>query len=233
MKKAKNLFRILYSLPKTLYFNFHYLPFKQAIHLPILLYKPNLVKCSGKISVITDMGGVKTGMIKLGFPYANIYPNNGIIWENNGGKIIFKGRCTIGNAAAISVGRNAEVIFGDNFANWAAMKLVSVKGIEFGEGVSIGWNCMIIDTDFHPLYDINAKCLKKASGKIYISDDNWFAAECKILHSAKTSEHCSFGLGSLINKNVKTEPYCLLVGTPAHIVCRNVMLHPKYRTEKN
>lgn len=68
MKKAKNLFRILYSLPKTLYFNFHYLPFKQAIHLPILLYKPNLVKCSGKISIITDMGGEKDWHDKTRIP---------------------------------------------------------------------------------------------------------------------------------------------------------------------
>ncbi len=35
---------ILRNILQTLYINFHYLPFKQAIKLPILVYKPKFIK---------------------------------------------------------------------------------------------------------------------------------------------------------------------------------------------
>ena len=49
---------MLRNLSSTIYFNFHYLPLKQAIHLPIWLYKPHLVKCCGSVE-INPMGGGK------------------------------------------------------------------------------------------------------------------------------------------------------------------------------
>lgn len=37
---------MLRSIFSTIYFNLYYLPFKQAIKLPILLYKPHLINVS-------------------------------------------------------------------------------------------------------------------------------------------------------------------------------------------
>lgn len=63
-KKKKSLINkiwsnrhVLRSLPQTLYFNFHYLPFRQAIHLPILLYKPRLVDMKGSVKICCTGGG--------------------------------------------------------------------------------------------------------------------------------------------------------------------------------
>ena len=39
------------SIASSIYFNFHYLPIKQAIKLPIILYKPKLLSCKGKIII--------------------------------------------------------------------------------------------------------------------------------------------------------------------------------------
>ena len=41
---------VRYIIP-TIYFNFHYLPFKQAIYLPIWLRKPKLLNLKGEISI--------------------------------------------------------------------------------------------------------------------------------------------------------------------------------------
>lgn len=38
---------VLRSIIPTIYFNFHYLPFRQAIKLPIILYKPHLKLMKG------------------------------------------------------------------------------------------------------------------------------------------------------------------------------------------
>lgn len=47
---------MLRSIFSTIYFNFHYLPFRQAVHLPIILYKPHLVKLKGNVN-ICKLGG--------------------------------------------------------------------------------------------------------------------------------------------------------------------------------
>lgn len=83
---------LLRSICSTIYFNFHYLPIRQAIKLPIILYKPKLLKCKGTIQI---MGTIHTGMIQLGKRRVSIYPNTGITYENHGGNIIFYGTCII------------------------------------------------------------------------------------------------------------------------------------------
>lgn len=72
---------VLRSLLSTIYFNFHYLPFRQAVRLPILLYKPHFLDLKGKIII---SGGVKTGMIELGRYKVSLYPNSGVVIENHG-----------------------------------------------------------------------------------------------------------------------------------------------------
>ncbi len=89
-KIRRYLQELRYILP-TLYFNFHYLPFRQAARLSIVLYKPHLLACKGKIRLEPEDGHIHHGMIRLGFLNSSIYPNNGITWENKGGTVIFRG----------------------------------------------------------------------------------------------------------------------------------------------
>src|SRR5574344_485775 len=112
---------LLWNLPKTFWFNFHYLPIKQAIKLPIWLRKPHFVKCGGKI--IIESGSIKTGMIRLGTYGVSIYPDSGIIFENRG-TIIFNGHGSIGNFSGISVGGGGILKIGSDVTMSAAIKLV-------------------------------------------------------------------------------------------------------------
>ncbi len=69
--RRKSDFRSIFA---SIYFNFHYLPIRQAIRLPILLYKPKFKKLKGKI--IIDSPKLKYGMVKLGFEKVSVYPNS-------------------------------------------------------------------------------------------------------------------------------------------------------------
>ena len=53
-KIKRDAWVLRYIIP-TIYFNCHYLPFKQAIFLPIYLRKPKLLTLKGK--VIIQVGG--------------------------------------------------------------------------------------------------------------------------------------------------------------------------------
>ena len=219
--KVSLIFKILRYLPQILYFNFHYLPVRQAIHLPILLYKPRLLKCKGTIKI---NGKISFGMIRMGYFAVSVYPDSGMTWENNGGEIIFDGKARIGNDSYMSFGCKTSVCFGNDFRSLAGLKLVSYRGIKFGKSVSLGWGTLVMDTNFHPLFDIEKRIYKKASGPIEIGDYNWFGTQCKIMHSTKTPERCIFGMNTIVTRGCEKESYCVMGGAnPVKVLSRNVM----------
>ncbi|MCE8949399.1 acyltransferase [Bacteroides thetaiotaomicron] len=204
----------------TVYFNFRYLPFKQALKLPIWIYKPHFVSLRG--SVVIEASKISSGMIRLGFLTATAYPNNGISW-NNEGMIIFKGKCVIGNNAFIVTGKRGVIEFGENFCSTTSLKIISCIGIKFGKSVTLGWEVIIMDTNFHPLYDIEKNKFKKAYGEIVIGEYNWFSSQCYIMHSVHTPERCVFGARSVLVNGGKYEPYCVYGGNPVRVLSRNII----------
>lgn len=220
--KCFNRFKDLKYAFQILYFNFHYLPFKQAIKLPILLYKPHFICCKGTISIEPSDGIIKTGMIRLGYRNVSVYPNNGITWENRG-TVVFKGRCNIGNDSYLSIDKMGSVEFGDDFKASAGAKIISRRGIKFGKETRFGWEVICMDSNFHPLYDINKKEFKSVSGPITIGDNNWFAAQCKIMHSTVTPERCIFGMGTIVTRSCPKKPYCIMGGSPVRILNEGFM----------
>ena len=220
---------ILRSILPTIYFNFHYLPFRQAIKLPILLYKPKLLKMKGNVKI--GGGKINTGMIKLGFRTCSIYPNHGITWENHGGTVLFQGTCHIGNDSYLTFGEKTTVTFGDDFKNTASLKLVSYRSIVFGRSTRLGWGVLVMDTNFHPLYDMDRQVYKRASGPIAIGDYNWFGTQCKIMHSVKTPERCIFGMNTVVTRNCEMKSYCVMGGSPVRILSEHVMRDYEHDTE--
>lgn len=219
LKKIWNNKWIIRGLLKTIYFNFHYLPLRQAIRLPIILYRPRLLKCKGNIKI---EGNVKTGMIKLGLNNVPIYPNTGIIFENHGGDIIFKGHCFIGNNSSISVGKNAKLVIGNNFNASTSLKLISYYNIVFKDNVLCGWECLFMDTDFHQLTLINNIEKPKAYNSIIIGNNNWFALKCTIMKGTILSDNNVIAANSLLNRNYHDNSYCLFAGIPAIIKRRGI-----------
>ena len=207
-----------------MYFNFHYLPFKQAVKLPIMLYKPTLLKCAG--SVVIESDKVWHGMICLGHNKCSIYPNTGITYENNGGKIVFKGSCQIGKDCFVSVGPKGEISFGRRFECNAALKVACHCKMDFSDDVSLGFDCFVVDTDFHQLsyapiiHKTERKERPKAYGPVFIGKGCWIGTKCTILKNTFLPAYCTVGSCSLLNKKYDVSEYALLAGVPA--VCKKV-----------
>lgn len=208
------------TIPRSIYINFHYLPFKQAIKFPILVKKGHFYEMKGKVIIDAP---IKFGMIKLGFFGGHMYPNNGIHWTQQGGTIIFKGNCKISNNSFIVQGKDSIIIFGDDFLATTSVKIISFKHIEFGKSTRVGWDSLFMDTNFHPLYDMKKERFKKAYGSIIIGDYNWFGTQCKVMHSVITPERCIFGMGSMVTKGGQYESYCVHGGSPIRVLSRDVM----------
>lgn len=204
--------RILRSLFKSIYFNFHYLPFWQAIRLPILLYKPKFLDLKG--SVVIDADTIRFGMIRMGFPMVSLFPNSGITIENHGGTIIFNGKCQIGNNSAISMGMG-KLTFGSGFCATTSLKIACYYNITFNDNVLIGWDCLFMDTDFHKLAKLSGG-YSKGYGEIFIGKNNWFGCKCVVLKNTRTPDYCTVTATSLLNKNYDVPEYSV-IGTSSHI----------------
>lgn len=221
MRPIRRYKEVFFAVLRSIYFNFHYLPFKQAVKLPILIYNMHRVSMKGK--VIIDCDNITFGMIELGKYRCRVYPNDGVVWDNRGGTVIFKGKARIGNHCFVTIGSKSTVVFGNDFTSNAGLKLVSFFGIKFGVSASLGWGCLIMDTNMHPLYDMEKQRFKRASGKIEIGDYNWFGTGCRIMHSTVTPERCIFGMNTTVTKNCVKESYCVMGGEPVRVLTRNVM----------
>lgn len=205
LKKLKNLLRLLYSLPMSLYFNFRFLPFSQALKLPVLLYRASV---SGKGKYIIE-APISPGMIRLGFPMVSIFREKGIVLENNG-LIVFKGTATIGGGSGISVGNKGEIFFGDRFSNQSGIKLISYHKIDMGSAVRIGWQSMVCDTDFHTMKSEDGEKRTQGYGPIRIGDEVWVGSYCKLFKNTDIPSKCTVASGTFLNKKIDCRPYSLI-----------------------
>ena len=206
---------LLRSILPTIWFNFHYLPFRQAIKLPIWLYKPKLYKCAGSIEI--DLDTVKTGMIRLGFLIETVYPNRGILWDNRGGKVIFRGTCIIGNASSIKVGSRACLDFGSEILCTAGLKLVCLSEICFEDHVLLGWENTIMDSDYHCIKSMQGTFIGSACAPVRIGHHTWLCSQVMVLKGAILPPRCIVAARSLVKAGLDVPEYSLIAGNPAKL----------------
>lgn len=125
--KRLNIIHYIVSIPKTIYFNFKYLPIKQAIKLPIFVSnRVFLDKVRGKVVINSD---IKTGMIKIGFNRPGLfdYKRQRSVWSVEG-RIEFRGEAIIGSGSRICTDiPQGNIIFGKNFTITANTQIWSRK----------------------------------------------------------------------------------------------------------
>lgn len=88
--------------------------------------------------------------------------------------------------------------------------------IKIGKHVRIGWDCLILDRDYHATS--NEK-LEKVS-PVIIEDNVWVGCRAIILKGVIVGHNAIVGAGSVVTKNV--EPSTLVAGNPAKVKRRNL-----------
>lgn len=100
----------------TLWFNFRFLPFKQAIHLPILVWGiPKVINLNPNFEIILDCKNIKRGLIKIN--RTGEYPSHSgghTEFVLSGKRIIFKGTAFIGCGTRIVSYLNSTIIIGNH-----------------------------------------------------------------------------------------------------------------------
>ena len=91
--------------------------------------------------------------------------------------------------------------------------------ISIGNNVSIAYNVLIQDSDYHIMYDEKDN-EKPQTLPIVIEDDVWIGANVIILKGVTLGKGCVVAAGSVVTKSAPA--YSLIGGNPARIIKQNI-----------
>ena len=173
-----------------------------------------LLEAKGAIKIDAP---ISTGMILIGYGNIGIFDKkrSRSIWQVYG-NVIFNGKANIGHGCKISVGKDAEISFGDGFTVSAETQIISHKKIKFGKNVLISWDCLFIDTDFHKIFDKSGRRINSPK-PIIIGDKVWIGCRNVILKGSKVSDGSIIAANSFLNKDI-SEQSGIFIGNPIQFV---------------
>lgn len=206
---------------KILYYNFKYLPFCQAIHLPIDVSWKTTIKNEGNIAI---SGPIRRGMVSIGFHSSDLFGIKTTIIDNRG-LLHFKGsHIRIGSGSSLKITTTGKIVIEENVCLGANNILLSEESISFGKGATFSWNCQIMDTDTHSLIDIVNSNSNQRKTSVVIGTDTWIGNHVIINKGCVLPHGTIVASMSLCNKNYAKliSPYSLIGGVPAKLLKENV-----------
>lgn len=210
------------NLILSTYFNFRYLPLRQAIHLPISV-TTNLGRCNITKGQLILPEPIRYKQILIGggkSPGLQTLKTRIII--ANGGKIIFHGNCIISQGTVLRCDKDATIELGDNFYCNGNCFMRSTNKIFFGRECLLGWNVTLNTTDGHTIWHNGKEVLKEAP--IIIDDNVWITPNSSFVKGSCISSGCIVAQGAIVTRKF-TERNCLIGGIPAKIVSHDVSWH--------
>lgn len=221
MTKLRKIFLYILGIPKTLLFNFYYLPLHQAIMLPVLLsHRITFQKLGGGVKIVAS--SISFGMIQIGFAENRAFDQarERVVWHNEG-IVVFKGNANFGNGIKIAV--TGTLICGNNIVISGNSQIICGAVTEIDEGTLIGWSCMLLDYDAHKIYSLsnpNQRINNKNS--IYIGKNVWIGARVSVLKGVRISNGCVIAANTSVYKNIDIEN-AILGGNPVKVIKSNIM----------
>lgn len=206
----------LFGLIRSLLFCLYYLPFKQAIRIPVYI-SPNVRKVKIKGDIILDYKNLSRYQIAIGHSGSpGLQAFNSSLLIQKGGQLVFKGPAVIGEGTVIRVDANAKMELGEKFYCNKNCYFRCHKSIIIGERVTLGWNNTLNDADGHSIF-YGDKTSNSVIGTITVGNHVWITTNCFINKDVEIPDECVVALGSVVNK-ISVQPHSLIGGVPAKLI---------------
>lgn len=216
---------------KTLWLNFKVLPFKSAIKCPIVVAYNTKIKNIGKI-IFTNK--IYPAMVSLGVIRISAFETtaNPIIF-NNRGTLEIGGRFKVHPGSVLAIVPGATIKIGNHVGFGANTKVVCRKAIKIGNDVRISWNCQVLDSDFHFLYNVEKDKYYQRTKEIIIGNNIFVGNGCTIGKGTIIPDGCVISCISKVCGDYTNEGENLLfMGNPAKIIKKGVNISNGWYPEK-
>lgn len=210
--------KILFSIPRTIWFNFRYLPLKYAFKLPVWIANNVRIKELHRGSIILN-GKVCVGLIRIGYHEADgvdVYNVKTILNVAKFGRLIFKQDAHIGQGAIIRINPNGELILGRHFAISGTTTIIASKSIHFGDEVQLSWASLIMDNDAHRILDDKNNWINPPK-EIRVGNNVWIAANTTVMKGTILPNDTIVATNSLVNRQFDEEN-TIIGGQPAKVL---------------
>ncbi|MCI6190339.1 MAG: acyltransferase [Clostridium sp.] len=217
---VKKFIKLIYCLPKTIYFNFYYLSFKEAIKFPIYVHGSVKIGNMGNRKAI-KLCSLKRGSVRLGMSEGSFEIKNKNCWWNisKGAKVTFKGNADLSRGFNFEVAKDAYVEIGNDFACNVNVIITSAKQIIFGNNCLIGWNVSFMDGDGHKILYKNTKEIINKNKDIKIGNNVWIGACSTILKGTNIKNNSVIAYRSIVT-NKFDEEGCIILNNS--VIKRNI-----------
>lgn len=218
-----NIWEILLSVPKILFFNFRFLPFKDAIRLPIIIsYHVKLRGLKRTNFIIKGSSQLRTGSVRLGF-----YGSDCAYRESKKAMISIegKGRIEFEGSFGLSQGIMIEAVdgvikFGENFrSNFSSYIYCKESSVTFGKDVVLGWHVQVKNGDGHCVVENNVA--KPLCAPIVIGNHVWLCSYSEVLKGVRIGDNSVVAYRALLTK-ADGKPGNLYAGCPAKVIRTNI-----------
>ena len=215
VNKLLKFFKI--SIIKTLHFNIHYFGIQSLFSPKVFCGRSVVFKKMGGNCVYNKIGG---GRATIGIEENVIfsgYRNKTIFY--NLGTLELSGKCCISRGCSIKINKNAKLTIENGFHMSQISKIECRKNIQIGKDVTISFDCLIMDSDTHFIYDADTYERINDDSRIVIGnhcwiccnsfickgsiipDDSIVAAYSKVTQKLKTA-HCIYANNKEIKNNI-------------------------------
>ena len=182
-------------MTKTLRLNLHYFGWGGLL-TPYIICSRNvsLVNVKGKVIILQK----KLGIVRIGFGNVQVidgrYERN--VW-NCTGTIVFEGDAHFCKGARLIVA--GELRMGNHFIVNGNTSIIANKQVTFGADCLLSWGGLIMDTDFHPIYSIDApNDASNPDQPITIGDHCWIGCRSLILKGTSLPNGTIVAAGSTL-----------------------------------
>lgn len=213
----------LVGIFNTLYFNFKVFPFKTAIKFPVLLGKRvQLIGLYKNCISFRDGLVPNFGIVELGITRFPISPTKGgytMVRLFSKSRIVFGSNVKIHSGCSIIASLGGIIEFGDNNLINQNSRIYSSCHIKFGNCFRCGWECQVLDSDFHFVYDEEKMRVLNNRKNIIFGDYCWIANRVSVTKGARLPDYSIVASNSLLNGDfgsLKTKGNCF-VGSPAKL----------------
>lgn len=137
--------------------------------------------------------------------------------ENLGRMVIGAGTLlrSVNVPVELATGDGAELVIGREVRLNYGVSIGVMRQVVLGDRVRVGPYAMIIDSEFHDLYDRDKRATPRP---VIIEDDVWIGAKASVLPGVRIGKGSVVGTGAVVTSEVP--PFTVVAGVPAREVKR-------------